>query len=161
MTSCRIGEQLHERGEIIIINVIAVILLFQLSFACSPTFYFLLLCFHFDLKISAKCILGLSFILFLSKLSHGPRFCSQFQSLNIPPFHIRLARLKLTYFSLISESLAHRRNVATLRLFYRYYFGRCSSELAQQVRFPYSRGRSTRCSDIFLSPFLDVTRMSI
>ena len=29
------------------------------------------------------------------------------------------------------EPLAHRRNVASLSLFYRYYFGRCSSELAQ------------------------------
>ena len=28
------------------------------------------------------------------------------------------------------EPLAHRRNVASLSLFYRYYFGRCSSELA-------------------------------
>ena len=45
------------------------------------------------------------------------------------------------------ESLAHRRNVANLSLFYRYYFGRCSSELAQLVPLPYSRGRSTRCSD--------------
>ena len=27
------------------------------------------------------------------------------------------------------EPLAHRRNVASLSLFYRYYFGRCSSEL--------------------------------
>ena len=27
------------------------------------------------------------------------------------------------------ETLAHRRNVAYLSLFYRYYFGRCSSEL--------------------------------
>ena len=43
------------------------------------------------------------------------------------------------------EPLAHRRNVANLSLFYRYYFGRCSSELAQLV--PYSRGRSTRYSD--------------
>ena len=45
------------------------------------------------------------------------------------------------------ESLAHRRNVASLRLLYRYYFGRCSSELAQLVPFPYSRGRSTRYID--------------
>ena len=30
---------------------------------------------------------------------------------------------------------------------YRYYFGRCSSELAQLVPLPYSRGRSTRYSD--------------
>ena len=45
------------------------------------------------------------------------------------------------------EPLAHRRNVANLSLFYRYYFGRCSSELAQLVPLPYSRGRSTRYSD--------------
>ena len=31
------------------------------------------------------------------------------------------------------EPLAYRRNVASLSLFYRYYFGRCSSELAQLV----------------------------
>ena len=45
------------------------------------------------------------------------------------------------------EPLAHRRNVASLSLFYRYYFGRCSSELAELVPLPYSRGRSTRYSD--------------
>ena len=45
------------------------------------------------------------------------------------------------------EPLAHRRNVASLSLFYMYYFGRCSSELAQLVLLPYSRGRSTRYSD--------------
>ena len=45
------------------------------------------------------------------------------------------------------EPLAHRRNVARLSLFYRYYFGRCSSELAQLVPLPFSRGRSTRYSD--------------
>ena len=45
------------------------------------------------------------------------------------------------------EPLAHRRNVASLSLFYRYYFGRCSYELAQLVPLPYSRGRSTRYSD--------------
>ena len=42
------------------------------------------------------------------------------------------------------EPLAHRRNVASLSLFYRYCFGRCSSEL---VPLPYSRGRSTHYSD--------------
>ena len=31
------------------------------------------------------------------------------------------------------EPLAHRRNVANLSLFYRYYLGRCSFELAQQA----------------------------
>ena len=35
------------------------------------------------------------------------------------------------------EPLAHRRNVASLSLFYRYYFGRCSSELAQLFRLPF------------------------
>ena len=45
------------------------------------------------------------------------------------------------------EPLAHRRNVASLSLFCRYYFGRCSSELAQLVPLTYSRRRSTRYSD--------------
>ena len=36
------------------------------------------------------------------------------------------------------EPLAHRRNVARSSLFYRYYFCRCSSELAQLVPLPYS-----------------------
>ena len=45
------------------------------------------------------------------------------------------------------EPLAHRRNVVSLSLFYRYYFGRCSSELAQLVPLPFSRGRSTRYSE--------------
>ena len=45
------------------------------------------------------------------------------------------------------EPLAHHRNVASLSLFYRYFFGRCSSELAQLVPVPYSQGRSTRYSD--------------
>ena len=45
------------------------------------------------------------------------------------------------------EPLAHRRNVASLSLFYRYYFGRWSSELAQLVPLPISRGRSTHYSD--------------
>ena len=45
------------------------------------------------------------------------------------------------------EPLPHRLNVASLSLFYRYYFGRCFSELAQLVPLPFSRGRSTRYSD--------------
>ena len=45
------------------------------------------------------------------------------------------------------EPLAHCRNVASLSLFYRYYFGRCSSELVELVPLPYSRGRSTHYSD--------------
>ena len=45
------------------------------------------------------------------------------------------------------ESLAHHRNVASVSLFYRYYFGRCSSELAQLVPLAFSWGRSTPYSD--------------
>ena len=42
------------------------------------------------------------------------------------------------------EPLAHRhRNVASLSLFYRYYFGRWCLELAQLVPLPFSRARST------------------
>ena len=41
------------------------------------------------------------------------------------------------------EPLAHRRNVASLSLFYRYYFGRCFSKLAQLVPLPFFWGRST------------------
>ena len=45
------------------------------------------------------------------------------------------------------EPLAHRRNVASLSLFYRYHFGRCSPELVELVPLPYSGGRSIRYSD--------------
>ena len=45
------------------------------------------------------------------------------------------------------EPLAHHENVASLSLFYSYYFGRSSSELVQLVPLPFSRGRSTRNSD--------------
>ena len=47
------------------------------------------------------------------------------------------------------ELLTHRQNIANLSLLYSHNFGRSSSELAQLVRLPYSRGRSTRYSDIF------------
>ena len=45
------------------------------------------------------------------------------------------------------EPLAHCWNVSSLSLFYKYYFGRCSSELAQLVPLPFSQGRSTCYSD--------------
>ena len=55
-------------------------------------------------------------------------------------------------------------NLATLSHYYlRYYFGRCSSEVAQLVPLPFSQRSSAYYSEgcvIFLSPFLDVTRMS-
>ena len=45
------------------------------------------------------------------------------------------------------KPLAYRQNVASLSLFYRYYFDRCSSEQAQLVPLPFSQGRSTHYSD--------------
>ena len=45
------------------------------------------------------------------------------------------------------EPLAHRQNVAGLSLFYRYFFARCSSELAQVAPLPFSRGRFARYCD--------------
>ena len=45
------------------------------------------------------------------------------------------------------EPLAHHRNKASLSLFYRYYFSKCSSELFQLVPLHFSRGRSTGYSD--------------
>ena len=58
------------------------------------------------------------------------------------------------------EHLAHRRNVSSLSFFYR--IGICSSELAQLVLLPFVMGGLLiiliDCM-LFLSPFLDVTRM--
>ena len=45
------------------------------------------------------------------------------------------------------ETLPHCLNVATLSLFCRYCFGRCSSELAELFLLPYLSGRSTRYSN--------------
>ena len=42
------------------------------------------------------------------------------------------------------EPSTHLQNRASLGLFYRYYFGRCLSELAELVPLPRCRGRSTR-----------------
>ena len=47
----------------------------------------------------------------------------------------------------LAASLEHCRNPASLSLFYWYYFGRCSSELAELVPHPYSQGRSSHYSD--------------
>ena len=62
------------------------------------------------------------------------------------------------------EPLAHCQNVASLSLFYRYYFGRCSSELPQLVPLLFFEGGLLiiliDCM-VFLSIFLDVTRMYI
>ena len=46
-----------------------------------------------------------------------------------------------------AEPLAHRHNIVSLSLFYRYYFGRCSFELTEVVPLPCSHARSTRYSN--------------
>ena len=56
------------------------------------------------------------------------------------------------------EPLAPHRNLASLSLFCRYYFGRCSSEQAELVPLPYSRGRSTRYSDRLLDFSVTIPR---
>ena len=45
------------------------------------------------------------------------------------------------------KPLAYCQNVASLILFCRYYFGRCSSEQTQLVPLPFFQGRSNRYSD--------------
>ena len=56
------------------------------------------------------------------------------------------------------ELLAHFQNVATLSLLYSYYFGRCSSELAQLVPVSYSQGKSTCYSDRLLDFSVTIPR---
>ena len=56
------------------------------------------------------------------------------------------------------EPLAHHRNVAILSLLCKYYFDRCSSELAQVVPLPFSHGRPTCYSDRFHSFSVTVLR---
>ena len=59
---------------------------------------------------------------------------------------VRICRTAGPSFAASLEPLAHRQNIGSLSLFYRYYFIRCLSELAQLVPLPYFRGRSTRYS---------------
>ena len=61
------------------------------------------------------------------------------------------------------EPLGHHGDVASVSLFYRYYFARCLSKLAEMLPIAYSCEKSDRYSDImmFLSAFLDVSRMSL
>ena len=58
----------------------------------------------------------------------------------------RICRTVGSSFATTIEPLAHCRNVGSLILFYRYYFGRCSSELAQLVPLPFCQRRFTRYS---------------
>ena len=51
------------------------------------------------------------------------------------------------------EPLSHCWNIASLSLFYKYYVGGCSSELAQLVGLPCSQGISTFYSDCMTNIF--------
>ena len=59
----------------------------------------------------------------------------------------RICRTVVPWLATSLEPFAHRRNVASLSLFCKYYFGRCSSELDQLVPLSFSQRRSTRYSD--------------
>ena len=59
------------------------------------------------------------------------------------------AGLLVLHLLLLFKPLALRRNAGSVSLFYRYYFGGCSSELAEVVPLRYSQGRFTRYSDRF------------
>ena len=50
----------------------------------------------------------------------------------------RICRIVGPSFAASLEPLAHHRNVASLSLFYRYYFGRCLSKLTELVLLPFS-----------------------
>ena len=50
----------------------------------------------------------------------------------------RICRIVAPSLAAFLEPLAHHQNVASLSLFCRYYFGRCSPELAQLVPLPFS-----------------------
>ena len=93
-------------------------------------------------------------------------------SINLPYDHVwntvvivdklqkRICRNVVPSLAASLEPLAHRQNVASLTHFYRYYFGRCSSELANWFHFLILEGgllvNLIDCM-IVLSPFLDVT----
>ena len=63
-------------------------------------------------------------------------------------------------FPLQATILAYRQNVVSLNLSYRYYFGRCSSALADLVSHRYYLTIPIDCLTFF-SPFIDVTRFSL
>ena len=72
--------------------------------------------------------------------------------------HKRICRTIGQSLAFILEPLAHCQDVASLSLFYRYYFDRCSSELAQLVPLSYSWGSSTHNSDRLHNFFVTIHR---
>ena len=109
--------------------------------------------------------------LYLYKSTIRPcmEYCWHFWA-GAPSSHLELLdnlqkQMCMTFGSILASSLeplAHLRNVANLSLLYRYYFGRCSPELAQLFHFLFIEGSLiVRMINhtIFLSPFLYVTKM--
>ena len=76
----------------------------------------------------------------------------------------RICRIVGSSLAASLEPLAHRQNVASLSLFYRYYFGRCFQNWLNWFHFLFLEGGLLviliDCM-IFLSPFADVTRISM
>ena len=80
----------------------------------------------------------------------------------VDKLHRRLCRTVGPTLAASFKPLGNCRNVASLILLYRYYFGGCSFDLTKPVPIPCSRRRSTHFSDRlhdFLSMFLNVTRL--
>ena len=82
------------------------------------------------------------------------KYCCYFWAGSLSCYLLLLGKLQKRIWRAVGPSLApslehyaHRQNVASLSFFHKYYFGRCSSELAQLVLLPFSCGRSTGYSD--------------
>ena len=64
-----------------------------------------------------------------------------------PSCYLKLVLVVSASLAASIEPLDHCRIVASWSLFYRYYFGRCPSEMAQMVPLLFSRGTTTHYSD--------------
>ena len=126
----------------------------------------------FGALIRSMKFLSLEVALYLYKSTIRPcmEYCCHVWAGALSCYLELLDKLQKRIFRIVGRSLAaslepltDRRNVASLRLFYRYYFGRCSFGLGQLVPLILEGGLLAILIDcmVFLSPFLDVTRMSM
>ena len=107
--------------------------------------------------IRSMIFLSLEVALYLYKSNIQPcmECCGHVMSRHAPSCYLelldklqkRICRTVRPSLAASIEPLARRRNATSLSLFYRYYFGRGSSEPAELVLLPYPQGRSTRSSD--------------
>lgn len=70
----------------------------------------------------------------------------------------RICRTAGTMLAVCLEPFAHRQNVASLRLFNRYYLGRYLSKLAELVPLPCSCRKSTLCSNRLHDLFVTISK---